>query len=321
MTTFRSAASKAVHLKVYPRPATLSESRELLHVLQQFGEVTMFKSLRFDYLQPAQNSCLAIYRDSTSAASLLKASPLRFTLEPVGGDHVGEPHEQTSQSAREDATAPALDADLDLDMVDVMDDAEFTIKDGPSKPGAEEMIRPSTLLNQTINAFLEPREAAQSAQHDTASSDVSDGARSETSSASPDTEVVNQTEPDYAAEQQPGPDSAPKHVPEPQRTRVFHVVADTSEMNHRDYIERTFWYGPYNPRARTNSFMDLTARGVPSAIADIKARKPERPMRQVERLREEASRRPTLRQIWQQGQQQRAHELGSSKGPAVDEAR
>lgn len=46
MAAFRSAASKAVHLKVYPRPATLSESRELLHVLQQFGEVTMFKSLR-----------------------------------------------------------------------------------------------------------------------------------------------------------------------------------------------------------------------------------------------------------------------------------
>ncbi|KAL1622493.1 hypothetical protein SLS54_005059 [Diplodia seriata] len=326
MASFRPAAAKAVHLKVYPRPASLGESRELLSVLQQFGEVTMFKSLRFHYLQPAPNTCLAVYRDATSAASLLKASPLRFTLEPdVGSDHhAGEPHDQTSQSAREDATASTLGPDLDPEMADVMGDAEFSIKEGRGKPGAEEMVRPSTLLYQTIDSFSQFLQTAQSAPaQDTASSDVSDVAPSEASSASPDAELIDQPELDHARKQhqQPGPTSAPKHVPEPRPPRVFHVVADMSEMNHRDYIERSFWYGPYNPQKRAASYIDLTTRGVPPNIADLCTRKPEQPMRIVQRLREEASRRPTLREIWEQGQQQRAQELGSSSGPAPTEAR
>ncbi|OJD28956.1 pal1-like protein [Diplodia corticola] len=310
MAAFRSAAAKAVHLKVFPRPTSLSESRELLNVLQQFGEVTMFKSLRLDYLQPAPNTCLAIYRDATSAASLLKASPLRFTLEPVvGNDDAGEPHDQTPQSAREDATASTLDSDLDPEVADVMGDAQFSIKEGRGKPGAEEMLRPSTLLYQTIDAFSHPVKTAQSATaQDTASSDVSGVAQSDAGSASPDAELVERPEHDYAGQrqQQPGPTSAPKHVPAPQPPRVFHVVADISEMNHRDYIERSMWYGPYNPRKRTLSYMDLTARGVPSNIADVWSKKPEQPMRVVQELREKASSAPTLREIWKQGQKQRA---------------
>ncbi|EOD51969.1 hypothetical protein UCRNP2_1240 [Neofusicoccum parvum UCRNP2] len=314
MAALRSAASKAVHLKVYPRPASLSESRELLGVLQQFGEVTMFKSLRFDYVQPAPNTCLAIYRDATSAARLLQASPLRFTLEPIAGEHAADPHDHNLEPARDGGRVSELDPHADPEVADVMEDAEFNITNGPSKSGAEEMIRPSTLLYQTIDSFSRPKEDARS-------STVSDAAESDANPARPDAELVDQPDGHYAVEQ-PDPDPAPKHVPEPKPPRVFHVVADVSEMNHRDYIERSFWYGPYMPRKRSAAYQDLTARGVPPGIADVHANKPEQTMRFVQQLREDVSRRPSLKQIWERGQAQRAKDLESpASGPSIEEPR
>lgn len=39
-------ANKSVHLSIRPRPANLSESREVLKVVESFGEVAFFKNLR-----------------------------------------------------------------------------------------------------------------------------------------------------------------------------------------------------------------------------------------------------------------------------------
>jgi hypothetical protein len=39
-------AGRSVHLRFTPRPANLSESREIFRVLQQFGELSMFKNLK-----------------------------------------------------------------------------------------------------------------------------------------------------------------------------------------------------------------------------------------------------------------------------------
>lgn len=42
----RSVIGRAVHVKVYPRLKNLSESREILHVLQRYGEVVTYKNLK-----------------------------------------------------------------------------------------------------------------------------------------------------------------------------------------------------------------------------------------------------------------------------------
>lgn len=39
-------ASKTVHVKIYPTTRTFAERREVLRVLEGFGEVTMFRSLK-----------------------------------------------------------------------------------------------------------------------------------------------------------------------------------------------------------------------------------------------------------------------------------
>ena len=43
---YARTAGRAVHVKIHPRPRNLSESREILRVLQQYGEVAMYKHLK-----------------------------------------------------------------------------------------------------------------------------------------------------------------------------------------------------------------------------------------------------------------------------------
>ena len=43
---YARTAGRAVHVKIYPRPRNLGESREVLRVLQQYGDVIMYKHLK-----------------------------------------------------------------------------------------------------------------------------------------------------------------------------------------------------------------------------------------------------------------------------------
>jgi len=36
----------AVHIRIVPRPRNLGESREILRILEKFGEIVMFKHLK-----------------------------------------------------------------------------------------------------------------------------------------------------------------------------------------------------------------------------------------------------------------------------------
>ena len=46
MPAYARTAGRAVHIRIQPRPRNLSESREILRVLQQYGEVAMYKHLK-----------------------------------------------------------------------------------------------------------------------------------------------------------------------------------------------------------------------------------------------------------------------------------
>ena len=51
----RAVVGCAVHIKIYPRPRSITESREILRVLERYGEVVMFKNLKVSYaaLEPS----------------------------------------------------------------------------------------------------------------------------------------------------------------------------------------------------------------------------------------------------------------------------
>ncbi|KAK5109926.1 hypothetical protein LTR62_006415 [Meristemomyces frigidus] len=78
----RSTATRAVHLKITPRPSTLGESREILRLISQFGEVEHFKNLKYDALS-APNTIIVIFREEDAARHCLKRSPIRFRMGPA----------------------------------------------------------------------------------------------------------------------------------------------------------------------------------------------------------------------------------------------
>lgn len=44
--THQGYANSGVHIRVYPRPRNLAESREILRLLGKYGEVVMYKHLK-----------------------------------------------------------------------------------------------------------------------------------------------------------------------------------------------------------------------------------------------------------------------------------
>jgi hypothetical protein len=81
----RPTAGRAVHLRITPRPSNISDSREILRLVSQFGEVEYFKNLKYDALSHPGSS-LVIFRDQKAAEACLKRSPIRFRLGPAEAD-------------------------------------------------------------------------------------------------------------------------------------------------------------------------------------------------------------------------------------------
>ncbi|KAK4555833.1 hypothetical protein LTR86_007053 [Recurvomyces mirabilis] len=78
----RPTASRAVHLRFTPRPSSLGESREILRLISQFGEVEHFKNLKYDALS-APNTAIVIFREAEAASHCIKKSPIRFRMGPA----------------------------------------------------------------------------------------------------------------------------------------------------------------------------------------------------------------------------------------------
>ncbi|KAH7399843.1 hypothetical protein BKA64DRAFT_466433 [Cadophora sp. MPI-SDFR-AT-0126] len=76
----RSLGLRTVHLKVLPTPRTFAEQSEVLRVIERFGEVSVFKSLKYDPHRPIHNAFLAVYNSTSSARELQNVSPLRYRL-------------------------------------------------------------------------------------------------------------------------------------------------------------------------------------------------------------------------------------------------
>ncbi|KAF9729095.1 hypothetical protein PMIN06_012594 [Paraphaeosphaeria minitans] len=134
-TSVEALSQRLLHLRISPRPANLSESREIYRLLQRFGEVSKYYHLQFEYHSPAPNSALLIYRDAAAAQAALAASPIRFALERAQHEPKTAPQADDYNFSLFDDT----DADADAEAPPVL---QMT-------PGIEEMLAPSTLLTRT----------------------------------------------------------------------------------------------------------------------------------------------------------------------------
>lgn len=97
----RPTTSRAVHLRITPRPSNLGESREILRLISQFGEVEYFKNLRYDTI-PAPNTVLAIFREENAAQACLKRSPVRFRMTKLAGQQAQQSQPNANGSSADD---------------------------------------------------------------------------------------------------------------------------------------------------------------------------------------------------------------------------
>lgn len=150
MSIRRAAAAAAdlpqrsVHLRIVPRPANLSESREMFRLLQRFGELNTYYSLKYQYHNPADNVALAIYRSADAAQQALNASPLFFSLE----------RETRLSDDPGNLDTVAADPDANLPPATSVD--------------VSEMTSPSELLHRTTTTTSSPSSSTAAAKSPTA---------------------------------------------------------------------------------------------------------------------------------------------------------
>jgi len=82
LTVAQSISARSVHLKIAPAPSNIGQSREILKLLKGYGDVAMFRNLKYDRTTRAKDAIQAVFRSPESAADFLRASPIRFTLMP-----------------------------------------------------------------------------------------------------------------------------------------------------------------------------------------------------------------------------------------------
>ncbi|PQE11025.1 Dimethylglycine oxidase protein [Rutstroemia sp. NJR-2017a BVV2] len=89
--TAAELASRTVHVKAHPTARTLAERREVLRVLEGFGEVVMFRCLKHHPLEPIPNSFFGIFASAASVKEIINASPIRYQLTSGPVNTVADP--------------------------------------------------------------------------------------------------------------------------------------------------------------------------------------------------------------------------------------
>ncbi|MCJ1301284.1 hypothetical protein MMC08_004083 [Hypocenomyce scalaris] len=272
-------AGRAVHIKIHPRPRNIFESRQVLRVLERFGEVVTLidgittGGIQYEPQAPAPNTALAIYQHEKAATDLLDASPVRFVLEVDDrGETVAPAHAlaNTTQTVEVPAEQPGKDG------------TETALKEigRPGLPGADEMAAD---FGWGFLARKSRRPADAKAKAD------------EEADSPPSTEPEKRSNP--SSNTRPPPPQEHPH-------REFQLTISRSHLNHQAYIERQAYYGPFNPDSRSIMAEDLEHRVPLKGLADCKMGKEEIPLRIRQKRKEREAEREWvgLKGLWEMGQ-------------------
>ncbi|KAI4105656.1 MAG: hypothetical protein L6R37_002644 [Teloschistes peruensis] len=323
MTTVRAASTAArtarnwqecsIHVKISPRPLNLTESRQVLRVLQQYGEVVMYRHLK------------------TSAHNAINASPIRFHLQ----------QDENGWTSRISQDASLEGANIDSTNVNAQQESDSTNESSEQAPtsGSDEgpfsnevpreegppydvyaydetagLDAPAPIgPEQKWGKFLEALERGSASPEE-----PNDDTPMKTSSDPPKTlesssikrrskRPAQSMAEELAAHSQASPsrreteDTPKSPVPE----KEFELTVAQSVFNHQAYIERQGYYAGFNPDMKTIMAADLKSRVPLQGLADCRLSKPDVPLRQRLLRKERARPRQTLREMWEMGRKSR----------------
>jgi len=135
-------ASRTVHVKIYPTVRSFAERREVLRVLEQFGEVAMFRSFKYHPSMPVPNAFLTLFNTESAATKALNQSPIRYRLTPL----LSEPDALPLDSTVEEPTAPEDEKIFELHVSTTIFDHDKYLNSPATNPlhGPYKPIRPNT---------------------------------------------------------------------------------------------------------------------------------------------------------------------------------
>lgn len=97
-----------MHMYISPRPSNLGESREIMRLLSQFGEIEYYKNLKYEGLSQPR-SATVIYREESAANECLRRSPIRFRMGRVKSTRT-ETEEEQSEAVQDEVPAAEVDS-------------------------------------------------------------------------------------------------------------------------------------------------------------------------------------------------------------------
>ncbi|KAL8839382.1 MAG: hypothetical protein Q9170_001776 [Blastenia crenularia] len=326
--TAKNVAECSVYIRISPRPRNLAESREVLRVLQQYGEVVMYRHLKYEAPNPTPNAALAIYKTKNAAKDVVNASPIRFQLQQGSNGWVSKISQDSSSQGRNtetkfDSTTQAQ-KDVDQGMHEgfstrknmnglgeeiAEDESEFSAR-YPSEDASEikgyDFIEPKKGGRHFLDHELElesndlnfSQAIADTRTTETASSPSNKNhtMRSARRLAEELNAYAKSSRPTQGISQTDQPTTSSKE---------FRLEVAKSIHNHQAYIERQAYYAGFNPDTKTVMAEDLKGRVPLQGFLDCSLNKPDVPLR-VRLRRKETARAPiSLMGLWEKGRRER----------------
>lgn len=298
----KTLTGNTVHVKIHPRPRNLAESREVLRVLQQYGEVVMYKHLKYEPVSPAHNTALAIYQNASSAESLINASPLRFQME-IGKpgstflDSTSSVNDLDNQVKRQGAPSVVEQEGRQLGATNNVGNELYTGK------GIRSRSRESPIFQDVVGSNKwDSSLSAANLGHD--KSPKRSSSHGQPQQFTPNPPPLNYPGP--SADIPVPPPLQQFSKPTPPEFREFQLKISPSYTTHGAYIERQGYYGGFNVDTSTIMAEDLQDRVPLEGMADCQLQKPEVALwvKDMQKYRL-GKNRSTLRQVWETGRRER----------------
>ncbi|KAI9817190.1 MAG: hypothetical protein M1827_001302 [Pycnora praestabilis] len=300
-------AAQTVHIKIHPRPQNLRESRKVLQVLEKFGEVVMFRNLRYyhgvgadygrayaqyEYHGPASNNALAMYKYASSVSELLAASPLRFDL-GSGVDPSISDRLQTPSVAQIAGHLPPQFQKLGSSAINktnshtLIQDSSSSCRDGEDR--IQHAAQQNTMNQRTwrsSSTAFQPSDVKPALTSPNVSADVGDQ-----KDFLPLENVAREVASDTG-------DCTSREV---------YLSVSTSHFDHQDYIERQPYHGNFITEKKSPMAEELASSVPFIGLSDSSVHKSEIPVRIRNRRRENLAETRSLRDLWETGLQNPAN--------------